>query len=125
VSASPRPSTTSVEVSRQRSSIVQPENVGALLLAPNVLSVKHWDRLFQGALYAAASRVTWPVLLRRTFDVDVLECPQCHGRLHILGQVTEATTIGRVLATLGMPAEAPRAARARDPTELLGDDADT
>jgi hypothetical protein len=124
LSASTGPSATSVEAPPPRSSIVQSENVGAVLVAPNVLSVKHWDRVFQGALYAATSRVTWPLLLRRTFDVDVLDCPQCHGRLRILGQVTDATTIGRVLETLGMPTEAPRAARARDPTELLGDDAD-
>jgi hypothetical protein len=115
---------TGVEAPPPRSSIAQPERAGAVLVAPNVLRVRHWQRLFQGALYAAASRVTWPVLLRRTFDVDVLECPQCHGRLRILGQMTDATTIGRVLAILGMPAEAPRAARARDPTEPLGDDAE-
>jgi hypothetical protein len=124
VSASIGASTSGVEAPPPRSSIVQLENVGAVLVAPNVLSVKHWDRLFQGALYAAASRVSWPLLLRRTFDVDVLECPQCHGRLRLLGQVTDATTISRVLAILGIPAEAPRAARARDPTELLGDDAE-
>jgi len=124
VSASTGPSTTGLEAPPLRSSIVQPANVASVLVAPNVMSVKHWNRLFQGALYAAASRVTWPVLLRRTFDVDVLECARCHARLRILGQVTDATTIGRVLAKLGMPTEAPRATRARDPTDLLGDDAD-
>ena len=55
------------------------------------------------------------------FDVDVLVCPECRGRLRILGQVTDEATVGRMLAKLGMPAQAPRAARARDPTDLLGD----
>jgi hypothetical protein len=49
-------------------------------LAPNVLSIRHWDRLMGGALYAATPRVDWAPLLRRAFDVDVLRCPRCQGR---------------------------------------------
>jgi len=30
----------------------------------------NWDRIEQGALYAATSRLDWISLLRRTFDVD-------------------------------------------------------
>ncbi|MBK6691435.1 MAG: hypothetical protein IPG50_04425 [Myxococcales bacterium] len=33
-------------------------------LLPNVLSVKHWDRLLRGALYAATVRIDWATLLR-------------------------------------------------------------
>jgi hypothetical protein len=112
---------TSVEAAPLASAIAAPGIPGAVLLAPNVLSVKHWDRVLQGALCATASRVDWPTLLLRTFDVDVLVCPECRGRLRILGQVTDEATVGRMLAKLGMPAQAPRAARARDPTDLLGD----
>ncbi len=90
-------------------------------LTPNVLGVRHWSRLLGGLLYATSPRVDWATLLRRTFDVDVLACPSCGGRLRILGEVTEASTVGRILGALGMPIEAPRAARARDPTELLGE----
>lgn len=83
--------------------------------------MRHWSRLLGGLLYATSPRVDWATLLRRTFDVDVLACPSCGGRLRILGEVTEASTVGRILDALGMPIEAPRAARARDPTELLGE----
>lgn len=38
------------------------------LVAPNVLSLLHWDRLEQGALYASSSRIDWRSLLRRSFD---------------------------------------------------------
>ncbi len=91
------------------------------LLTPNVLSVKHWDRLLGGTLYAASPRVDWASLLRRSFQVDVLACPRCDGRLRVLGEVTDPARIRLVLDALGMPTDAPRAARARDPTELLGE----
>jgi hypothetical protein len=38
----------------------------------------------------------------------------------VLGEVTEPVMIRVVLEAVGMPTEAPRPARARDPTELLG-----
>jgi predicted proteasome-type protease len=41
---------------------------GLVLLSPNVLAVKHWERLLGGALYAATARVDWASLLRRSFD---------------------------------------------------------
>ena len=95
---------------------------GWQLLTPNVLSVRHWDRLIGGALYAATPRLDWASLLRRSFQVDVLECARCGGRLRVLGEVTEPTMVRLVLESLGMPTDAPRVARARDPTELLGVD---
>jgi hypothetical protein len=91
--------------------------------APNVLSVQHWSRLLGGSLYAATRRVDWASLLRRCFDVDVLACPKCGGRLRVLGEVTDASVVKLVLDALGMPSDAPRVARARDPTDLFDDDA--
>jgi hypothetical protein len=86
-------------------------------LTPNVLAVPHWLRLLGGALYAASPRVDWPTLLRRTFDVDVLQCPKCHGRLRVLAVITEREPVRQILAHLGLPTEAPPVARARDPTD--------
>jgi hypothetical protein len=91
-----------------------------IVLAPNVLAVEHWNRLFGGLLYAATPRLDWAALLRRSFEVDVLACKQCGGRLRVLGAVTDPAMVRLMLESLGMPTEAPRAARARDPTELLG-----
>ena len=99
----------------------KPRAARAALLSPNVLSVQHWTRLLDGALYAAAPRVDWASLLRRTFDVDVLRCASCGGRLRVLEEVSEPAAVRLVLDRLGLPADAPAAARARDPTELLGD----
>ena len=44
-------------------------------LAPNIISVKHWDRLLGGLLYAVQPRVDWAALLRRSFAVDVRPSP--------------------------------------------------
>jgi hypothetical protein len=101
----------------------RPMPLGAegIVLSPNVLAVKHWDRLLGGALYAATARVDWATLLRRSFDVDVLACAQCGGRLRVRGEVTDAAAVRLVLESLGLPTDAPRAARARDPTDLLAD----
>ncbi len=93
----------------------------ALPLAPNVLSVKHWSRLLAGALYAASSRIDWPTLLRRSFDVDILACTKCGGRLRVLGQIIEPSLVRLVLESLGLPAEVPPVACARDPTDLLSE----
>ena len=90
-------------------------------LAPNVLSVRHWDRLVGGVLYAATPRVDWARLLRRSFDVDVMRCPRCHGRLRVLAVITEREPIQRILAYLAVPIDAPPLARARDPTDDLDD----
>jgi hypothetical protein len=91
-------------------------------LAPNIISVKHWDRLLGGLLYAVQPRVDWATLLRRTLSVDVLECPRCHGRLRVLAVITEREPVRRILARLGLPTESPPVARARDPTDDAGDD---
>jgi hypothetical protein len=49
--------------------------------------------------------------MRRAFDVDVLACPRCGGRLLAL---LEAGT-ARILRHMGLPAEVPTARPARRP----------
>ena len=89
---------------------------------PPVISPKHWDRLLGGALYAATVRIDWPTLLRRTFLVDVLECPSCHGRLKVLGAVLDPHAAAMLLERHGLPLEPPPIARARDPSDDDDDD---
>jgi len=38
----------------------------------------------------------------------------------VLGEITEPEMVRLVLERVGLPTQAPRVARARDPTELLG-----
>jgi hypothetical protein len=90
----------------------------ATLVAPNVISVSHWDRLARGELYAATRRVPWRQLLRRTFDVDLQSCAACGGRLRVIGAVVHPWAARRILERLGLPARAPPIACTRDATEL-------
>jgi hypothetical protein len=92
------------------------------MLTPNVLSVQHWDRLLGGVLYATSPRVDWAALLRRSFSVDVLHCPKCHGRLRVIAVITEREPVTRILAHVAMPTEAPPLARGRDPSDQLDND---
>ena len=63
----------------------------------------------------------WASLMARTFGFDVLACPRCGGRLHLIALIKEAAVIERILRHLGVPTEipAPRpAARRRSAGEL-------
>ena len=57
----------------------------------------------------------WADLLRRTFAVDVLECPGCKGRMKLVAMLTEARQIVRFLAALGQPTSVPERSPARGP----------
>ena len=53
--------------------------------------------------------------MRRVYGVDALACV-CGGRLHFIALVTEPSTARTILESIGLPAEAPRFVRSRDPT---------
>jgi len=57
----------------------------------------------------------WAELLRRTFAVDVLECPACHGRMRLLVMVTEPASVVRYLAAVGERTEVPLRSPNRGP----------
>jgi len=46
----------------------------------------------------AVTRLSWAVLLRRTFAVDALACPRCGGRMRPVGVVTDYDEIDALLA---------------------------
>lgn len=64
---------------------------------------------------AVYARIDWASLLRRVYLEDVLACP-CGGRRAIVADVTARAEIVAYLEARGLPAEAPRVARARSPT---------
>ena len=39
----------------------------------------------------------WAELLKRTFQIDVLCCPSCHGRMKLIAMVTDPKSITRFL----------------------------
>lgn len=64
------------------------------------------------------SRLDWASLLRRVFALDVLHCERCGGRRLLLSMVTEAKIAQKILAHLGLQAEAPAQSPARSPPPI-------
>jgi hypothetical protein len=61
-------------------------------------------------------------LMRRAFEVDVLACPRCGGRLRLLALLEAGTVTARILRYLGLPPEVPPARPARAPPLMGGDE---
>ena len=57
----------------------------------------------------------WAHLLSRTFEIDVLHCDRCQGRMRLVALVLEDKSIARFLRTLGEPTSLPARAPARGP----------
>ena len=62
-------------------------------------------------------RYAWAALLRRVFAFDVLECPDCGGRMRILAAIHPPEATRAILKCLGLPSRAPPTAPARPEPE--------
>ena len=49
---------------------------------------------------------TWAQLMQRAFDVDVLVCRACGGRLQLIATILDPETIRAMLRSLGLATEA-------------------
>ena len=57
--------------------------------------------------------------MQRVFALEVLRCPSCGGRRKILAAITEAKVVRAILASLGLPTEAPVVPAARGPPGMF------
>jgi hypothetical protein len=57
----------------------------------------------------------WAELLKRTFSVNVLECPRCKGRMKLIAMVTELKSVERYLASIGELLTVPERSPSRGP----------
>jgi len=64
----------------------------------------------------------WADLMRRAFEVDVLACPRCGGRLRLVALLEAGPVTARILRHLGLPTEVPAARPARAPPLSGGDE---
>jgi hypothetical protein len=46
---------------------------------------------------------TWAALMRRAFDLGVLRCPRCAGRMQLIATIEDPAVIQRIRAHLGFP----------------------
>jgi len=63
-------------------------------------------------------RRPWHELLKRVFDLSVLNCPRCGHRMHRISHIEQPLVIARILDHLGLPTEQPPLAPARAPPQL-------
>jgi uncharacterized protein YbaR (Trm112 family) len=50
------------------------------------------------------SYIDWATLLRRTYDLEMLKCPKCEGRMEPIAVIRERATAERILLHLGLDA---------------------
>jgi hypothetical protein len=62
----------------------------------------------------------WTELLKRTFDIDVLECLKCHRRMKLLAMITDGTSVEQYLTKLGEPTDVPDSSASRWPKASEG-----
>jgi Putative transposase len=75
-----------------------------------------------GACSAGAAGGRWAALMWRAFEVDVLACPRCGGRLRLLALLEAGAVTARILRHLGLATEVPAARPARAPPLMGGDE---
>ncbi|MBI3784113.1 MAG: hypothetical protein HY270_12005 [Deltaproteobacteria bacterium] len=73
--------------------------------------------------YTRPRHYAWADLLQRTFSIDILECPECGGRLRFLATIETRAIVEKILRHLSLPVEAPQPAPARVAGWLPGVDA--
>jgi len=78
---------------------------------PPLLEPRARERPDPGSLRATTRgprhRTAWADLLQRVFEVDVLCCPRCGGRMRILSAITDPDVAHRILEWLELPARPP------------------
>jgi hypothetical protein len=69
--------------------------------------------------YVRPRHHAWADLLRRTFELDILACSECGGRLRLLATITQREVIERILAHVGLPTDPVVPEPARHEEELF------
>jgi hypothetical protein len=82
---------------------------------PTMISVAHWGRLEDGALFARTRYVEWAVMMKRTWGFDVLRCPTCARTMRVVATITQPDVVRKILVHLGVRSTPLPRAPARDP----------
>ncbi len=61
----------------------------------------------------SAWRISWVKLLKHVFSIDIETCPHCQGKLNIVAAITNLAAITNILTHLGLSAQPPPIAPAR------------
>ena len=66
------------------------------------------------------ARTSWARLVKRGFDIDIDDCPDCGGALKIIAAIEDPPVIIKILSHLGLPTRAPP--RAGSPIRSIPND---
>ena len=80
-----------------------------------VVSDCHNNANDEGACHHGHSRrlLGFAKLMQRVFEIDVLQCPKCKGRMQRIAFITERSVIRKMLRASSLPADSPVIAPAR------------
>jgi hypothetical protein len=62
---------------------------------------------FQKPIQCHPRNYSWAELMKRVWDVDILKCDYCGGRMRILCAITTRDAIAKILDCLGLPSRPP------------------
>ena len=62
---------------------------------------------------ARTYRIPWAELLAKVYDIDVLACPECGGRMQLIAFIAEPAVAKRILEHLHLDSTGPPLARPR------------
>jgi hypothetical protein len=68
-------------------------------------------------LAARSRRKSWAQLLAHVFEIDILACERCGGRMKIIAAIRNRESLVAILQTLGLPTDPPTPASARAPPQ--------
>ncbi len=75
-------------------------------LTPNAKHISNGSGVDQES--ATGSSLSWPELMKRVFDIDVLECPKCQTKgMQQIAAITAGESLRRLLRSVGLPADSP------------------
>jgi Zn-finger nucleic acid-binding protein len=57
--------------------------------------------------------MTWAMLLKRTFNVDIEICPSCGGKRKIMSAILDRKSIRKILVHVGIDPDPPETTPAR------------
>ena len=70
--------------------------------------------------YVRPLHFPWAYLLRRVFELDVLACPDCGGRLRLVATIENPSVVARILEHLGLAVDLSSPAPVRSTEWLAG-----
>src|SRR5262249_28356148 len=92
-----------------------------LELKPNDAAAPDAPPVEEGFSPAWRPRLPWAQLLKRVFEIDVLVCAECGGKMRVFAFLTDPEITHAILAHLNLAFAAPQKWPARAPPEMLAD----